>query len=136
MAKQIFSTLASDTVYTNWTKTEGLNTPDKGIKIKGGAGIAVRGGAVRNVATPRGARTEVTDEEYGLLMQHQQFRDHMKRGFIVVANAASDPDKVADGMEIDTGSAPKTAADVAADAAKGKKDDDVKPIQAVTNGKK
>jgi hypothetical protein len=137
--KQVYSTLSADTRYTGWEKTAGLNTPHKGVLIRGGAGIAVRGGAVRNVVTPQGVRTEVSAEDAAWLMQHPQFREHMKNGFIRVQDQVDDPNKAAQSMAVDKGSAPKSDSDVAADnarAGKDGKDEDGKPLQAVTNAKK
>lgn len=135
MAKHIFSTLAADNRYTNWRNDAGLNTPEHSVLIKGGAGVALIGNG-QLVDTPRGARTEVSDADAAFLQSHPQFMDHVKRGFIVIANKPKDPDVAAEDMEKDAGSAPKTPADVKASQRKTA-DDDVQPVQAVVgNGKK
>jgi len=128
--KSVISTLAADTRYTKWVTQAGLNTVERSVLVKGGAGVAVRGGGKD---TPRGMRTEISDEDAEFLSNHNQFKDHVKRGFVRIVNSAVDPEKSAQSMEKDAGSAPKTEADVKAAAKASDKGDGTPPLQVVTN---
>lgn len=129
MTKHVISTLSADNRYTNYVNSAGLNMPDYSVLVKGGAGVALIGNG-RIVDTPNGVRTEVTDEEAAFLKTHPHFIEHEKRGFVKIINVAKDPEKVAESMEEDKGSKPKTPKDVATAANNVK---DVVPVQAVTN---
>lgn len=132
--KHVFSTLSADTRYNQWVHNAGINTTERSVLVKGGAGVALLGGG-QIVDTPQGVRTEVSDEDAAFLAAHKQFQDHLKRGFVKIMNSAQDPDKAAQSMEKDTGSNPKTPADVkeAAEAAAKKAEPGTPPLQAITN---
>jgi hypothetical protein len=110
MSKFIVSTLTADNRYTGWTKSGGVNTAARSVLVKGGAGIALIGGG-KDVATPTGVQTEVSDEDHAFLMAHPQFMEHVRLGFIRVANSSQVPDKAARSMETDP-SRPRTDKDV------------------------
>jgi len=135
MAKQIYSTLSSDTRYTDTEKLPGgLNRVRRSVLVRGGAGIALRG-AGQQVATPSGVRTEVTDEDAAFLANHGIFKEQMERGFLRIENSARDPEKVSEGMEGEDPSRPKTQADVQRDAAAAAARTGLQPdetLQAVT----
>lgn len=133
MSKFVISTLSADNRYTNWTTNGGVNMEGRSVLVRGGAGIAARGGG-KNVVTPRGVRTEVSDAEAEFLAAHPHFKEHAKNGFVRIVNSAQEPDKAAKSMEKDA-SGPKTDKDVAEDAKRNDKGDGTPPIQAVTNKK-
>jgi hypothetical protein len=132
MTRHVISTLSADTRYTGWSKNAGLNTSDRSVLVRGGAGVALMGGG-QVVDTPQGVRTEVSDADAVFLSEHRQFRDHVARGFVKILNTAQDPEKSAQSMEVDDGSRPKTPADVAEAAKKAQKDAGTPPLQAVNN---
>lgn len=102
----IFSTLANDQMYQDWTKGGGdIPVKGRGVLIKGGAGVANR-----NLITPLGVATEVSDEELQLLEANEVFQTHKKLGFVVVRQKSADPEKVAADMNRADRSAPLTEA--------------------------
>jgi hypothetical protein len=135
MAKHIFSTLNADTRYTSWGTQPGVNTMQRSVLVRGGAGVAQRSQGTR-VYTPDGVRTEVSDDDAAFLLTNKQFLAHQERGFVKIASAARDPDSVAQGMELDDGGKPKTAADVKAYADAVAKKSGLQPgetLQVTTN---
>lgn len=132
--KHVISTLAAPTAYVGWVHNAGLNTIEKKVVIGGGAGVAVIGGG-QIIDTPAGVRTEVSDQDAAFLMNHDHFKEHLKRGFVKIVNRPEDPEKSAESMETDTGSAPKTPADVkaAAEANARKAEAGTPPLQAIMN---
>jgi hypothetical protein len=137
MAKHVYSTLSADTRYASYDKQPGVNTITHSVLVRGGAGIALRNsGLQQDGVTPNGIRTEVSDEDAEFLMTHGMFQEHVKRGHIRIENVARDPEKMAQKMEPDTGSKPKTQADVQRDADAAAKNTGLKPeetLQATTN---
>jgi hypothetical protein len=131
MAKHVFSTLNASTAYTDYTNHSGVNTPIRRVLVHGGAGVAQAAGAGVRVFTPQGVRTEITDEEAAFLQKHPDFIEHQKRGHVRIENTARDPDKVAEKMDLDEGSKPKTAADVAKFAADAAKKSGLKPDETL-----
>jgi len=134
MSKHVYATLSADTRYADWVTQPGVNTVLRSVLIRGGAGVAIGGSG--QIVTPNGVRTEVSDEDAEFLANHKQFQEHQKRGHVRIENVARDPDKVAQKMEPDKGSMPKTPADVKKDAADAAKQSGLKPeetLQVVTN---
>lgn len=134
MAKHIISTLTADVRYAQFVTQPGVSTLVRAVTVKGGAGVASAGSG--QVVTPAGVRTEVSDEDAEFLLQHGQFLDHQKRGHVKIINKPTDPNTVAQKMEKDGGSAPKTPADVAKAAKMADKGDGTPPLQAVVNASK
>jgi hypothetical protein len=135
--KHVFSTLSAGVDYTAWETQPGVSSVLRKVAIRGGAGVA-NVGSGPNIITPKGVRTEVSDEDAEFLANHEIFKLHQKGGHVKIENIARDPDKVANNMETDAGGKPKTAADVAAEAAKAAKESGLTPnetLQAVTNTK-
>ncbi len=130
MAKHVISTLSADTAYVDWVNNAGLNTIQKRVTVKGGAGVALQGGG-QIVATPQGVRTEISDADAEFLLNHAHFKDHMKGGYVKIVNKAVDPDAGAKDMQSDDGSRPRNADDVK--AAQKNTEDGTPPLQAVTN---
>jgi hypothetical protein len=82
----------------------------------------------------------VSDDDAAFLLTNKQFLEHQKRGHVRIENIARDPDTVAQKMESDDGSKPKTPEDVKkeADAAAAQSGlDPDRTLQVTTNnGKK
>lgn len=76
------------------------------VTIKGGHGVANK-----NLVTPRGVVTEVSDEDMQLLLEDKIFQRHMKAGFMSYDKKNVDPEKKAASMEDKDGSAPLTPKD-------------------------
>ena len=103
----IFSTLTCDNEYTLWKRIgEDRVIPEKSVIIKGGTGIVNK-----NLITPMGVMTEVTDEQLELLEQNPSFKRHKENGFLVVEKNKKKKKKVASKMKIKDKSAPKVEAD-------------------------
>lgn len=102
----VFSTLANNQMYQEWVKGGGdIPVKGRGVLIKGGAGVANR-----NLITPLGVATEVSDEELQLLEANDVFQTHKALGFIVVRQKSADVEKVAADMNRTDKSAPLTEA--------------------------
>jgi len=132
--KYVISTLTADNRYAGWTKSGGVNMIERSVVVRGGAGIALAGGG-RNVVTPAGVRTEVSDADAEFLAAHEHFKAHVKGGFVKLVNSAQEPERAAKSMERDA-SHPRTDKDVAEDNKKANKDDGTPALQAVTNKSK
>ncbi|MCG1038789.1 hypothetical protein KQH49_06780 [Mycetohabitans sp. B5] len=90
----VYSTATCDTAYGVWINSgNDLPIRTRAIVIKGGAGVANK-----NLITPRGVVTQVTDEDLALLEKDEAFQRHVKRGFIHVERSKTDPEKVAADM--------------------------------------
>ena len=104
----IHSTLTNDTAYASYVKT-GDGSPNKierQVLIKGGANRATK-----QLVTPLGAVTSVTDEELEFLEKNELFQQHKKGGFIKVTKWDSNPDRAVHDMTPKDGCAPKTPDD-------------------------
>ncbi len=87
----VFSTLSCDNEYRSFSKGGGdIPIVESKILIKGGAGIVNK-----NIITPLGVMTQVTDEELKLLEENESFKMHRDNGYIVVENKKADADEVA-----------------------------------------
>lgn len=102
----VYSTLATSMRYTIWSEPEhkhALPIREQIILVKGGAGIANK-----HFVTPRGVRTEVTDEQLELLKKDKIFQMHMKNGFVTIDSVSLPPEKMAKQMNEDDKSKPLT----------------------------
>jgi len=112
MAKNyIYSTLANDQNYTNWTKGGG-DVPIKGhaVLIKGGTGVANN-----RLITPLGVATEITDFDLEELKKNPSFLEHEKDGYVSISTKKVDTEKAAGNMNLKDESAPMTEADYASE---------------------
>lgn len=137
--KHVISTLAANTKYVGWVHQAGINTIERVVEVRGGAGVALQSAGQINAGTPSGLRTEISDEDAAWLSKHKQFQDHVKRGFVRIVDKPVDPEKAAESMADDDGSRPKTNEDVKKDAAEAAAKAGLSPeetLQATTNGKK
>lgn len=97
MSVYIYSTLSQDTAYTSYKpllNDRDISQVESKILIKGGAGVINK-----NLVTPMGTVTKVTDEEYAMLEENQVFQMHVQNGFIVAERAKANINKVAKDME-------------------------------------
>lgn len=104
----VFSTLANDNTYTNYAKERVNDLPQmtERVLIKGKAGIATK-----NLVTPLGVMTKVSDEELAILERNLTFQQHQKNGFITVKKDKADPEKVASEMQTRDNSGPRVPQD-------------------------
>lgn len=137
MTKHVYSTLSASVNYSAWDKSDGVNTIARSVTVHGGATIA-RPGTGPRFHTPNGVRTEVTDDDARFLADHWLFKQHRERGHVQILDRPKDADKVAEKMEPDEGSAPKTPEDVKEAAEAAAKQSGLKPDEtlqvAVGNG--
>lgn len=98
----VFSTLASSVAYTNHVQG-GADLPIAlpSVVIEGGAGVAND-----RIVTPRGVATRIDEEQLAYLRANEVFKLHEANGFVMVSDAAGDPDTVAADMTGRDNSAP------------------------------
>ena len=91
----IYSTLTADQEYTVYPPFDPkqIPKPNRKILIYGGANVINR-----NLITPRGVSTTVSDEELKILETIPSFKRHLERGFLTVDRNRADADKVAKDM--------------------------------------
>lgn len=109
MAKKyfVFSTLTAGQDYTLYAPNpSGVNVVKATVSIKGGANLANK-----NLVTSIGAVTEITDEQYDVLKQIDDFNLHVKNGFIRVEESRATVEAVVPDMTQRDESAPLTPAD-------------------------
>lgn len=104
----VVSTLSAPQLYQNWkVGAADLPIPDgAAVRIEGGANVASK-----NLVTPRGVVTKVTEEQYAYLLANRHFQDHVAKGFIEVMEAPVDGDTAAASLESKDKSAPLTPDD-------------------------
>lgn len=114
MTYYIYSTATCGAFYTLYevNNSKDIAVPKKfngkicQVEIKGGHGVANK-----NLVTPKGVVTQVTDEEFELLQQNASFQKHVQAGFISFDKKEVAPEKKAVDMEAKDGSAPITPKD-------------------------
>jgi len=108
----VYSTVSTDVAFEEYHPAPENSIPQvkRRVVIRGGANCATK-----QLITPRGVATQISDDDYLWLTTHPQVLDSFQRfvndGFMQVDNRKEDPDAVASGMEAADGSAPKTPAD-------------------------
>ena len=105
----VYSTGSADTVFAFYEKnlSGGVSVVRHKILIKGGHGVAGK-----DLVTPYGVKTEVSDEELELLKNHVVFKRKVANGFLtIVTGKAEDASKVAEDMVGKDRSAPLTPKD-------------------------
>lgn len=137
--KHVISTLSADMKYVGWINQHGVNTIQKVVLVRGGAGVVRQSPNGLSAGTPGGLRTEISDQDAAWLSKDPHFIEHAKRGFVKIVDKPVDPEKAADSMATDDGGRPKDSDDVKKDADEAAAKAGLKPdeaLQATTNGKK
>jgi hypothetical protein len=91
----IYSTMANSTRYVQY-----LPTPQKDLNVAG-ASVLINGGSginKKNLATPLGVHTPVSDEDFEWLKDDAHFKQHIKNGYIAVRKAEVNPEVAAADM--------------------------------------
>lgn len=126
MSKRIFiySTLTGAVKYNTYGNDEGAALPRvlRSVIIKGGANLADK-----NLVTPKGVMTEITEEQLADLREIPVFQLHEKNGFIKIETANRDVEKTVSDMQARDESAPLTPDDFI--------DSEIKP-EVTVDGKK
>lgn len=106
----VYSTLACDTRYNDWTKRDPRMVPvsNRSVLIKGGAGVMND-----RLVTPTGVATEVTKEDLAFLLDHPLFQRHAENGFVTYDEFQKDIDKAIADLNKRDESAPLTPEDIA-----------------------
>jgi len=103
----VFSTLATDQKYVSWQKGgSDLYIQGHSVLVKGGTGVV----GAKNLVTPLGVATEISEEEIGFLESNPLFKLHAKNGYVTIQRRKADPERVAADMNRADPSAPKTPA--------------------------
>ena len=95
----VYSTLTGDQEYALYPPPKdidfkGIPKPLKTVVVYGGSNVINK-----NMVTPRGVVTHVTDEQLKTLEQIKAFQKHRTRNFISVDKSKHDPEKVAKDMQ-------------------------------------
>jgi hypothetical protein len=93
--QHVFSTMANDNEYVRYSEHGplGVNIAERSVLIKGGTGINKK-----NLQTPIGVHTAVTDEDMEWLKDNFSFKQHQANGYIVVRKQKVDAEVVAADM--------------------------------------
>lgn len=90
----VYSTAGAGVVFTEYKQvTKDLNEPIRKVQVKGGANVITK-----NLITPRGVPTQITDDDLAFLEKHPLFKEMKEKGFLTVSKFKKDPDKVAEDM--------------------------------------
>lgn len=106
------------TVYVFCTASASQN-----FGLGNGVSVLIHGGANvqnRQLWTPKGVMTTVTDEDFALLMKHPDFTGGIDSGFITYSKTKEDPEEIAKGMSGKDNSAQKAPDEIDAPVKKGK----------------
>lgn len=105
----VFSTLANPQKIVVWSKPPEngmLPQPLREVLIRGGAGIASK-----NLITPQGVHTAITQEEYDAIADTQHFKQFIESGHFRVERKEYDIDKMVGDMNSRDPGGPLTPAD-------------------------
>jgi len=106
MTYYVYSTLANDQKYVTYRPLQAgqdIAVIDKEVLIEGKANVATK-----NLITPRGLVTKITEAQYNVLEKCPSFKKHVERGYITVTKKDTKLDKVLSDMVARDVSAPKT----------------------------
>jgi hypothetical protein len=104
----VYSTATSGLIYTQCdTSTKGPARILKKVEIKGGHGVAT----IKNLHTPKGIVTVVSDGDLEWLLTNKTFKKHIDEGWISYDKKEFSPEKKAKDMADKDGSAPLTPSD-------------------------
>lgn len=92
----IYSTMSSDNEYVRYSEhgPQGVNIAERAVLIKGGSGVNRK-----NVGTPLGVYTSVSDEDFEWLKDDFSFNQHKRNGYITVQKSKVDPEVAAADMK-------------------------------------
>ena len=104
----IYCTATCGMIYTEYhTNNSGPARILRKVEIKGGHGVAT----IKNLHTPRGVMTAVSDDDLAWLMKNDAFVRHIDAGWISVDKKEVDGEKKAKDMNDKDGSSPLTPSD-------------------------
>ena len=86
----VYSKMATDVTYNDYVTGGDIPRVARSVTIKGGAGVANK-----NIITPYGVHTEITEEERDMLLKNGIFQLHQDGGFVTIEEKKEDPDRVA-----------------------------------------
>ena len=86
----VYSKMAADVTYNDYVPGGDIPRVARSVTIKGGAGVANK-----NIITPYGVHTEITEEERDMLLKNGIFQLHQEGGFVTIEGKKEDPDRVA-----------------------------------------
>ena len=86
----VYSKMAADVTYNDYVPGGDIPRVARSVTIKGGAGVANK-----NIITPYGVHTEITEEERDMLLKNGVFQLHQEGGFVTIEGKKEDPDRVA-----------------------------------------
>lgn len=122
----IYSTLTNPQNYCSYSELDGKNAvvqKQRSVHIKGGSGLANK-----NLQTPLGVMTFVTEDQLKFLQAHRSFNKHVAAGYITVRNEIVNTEKAAADMTTRDESAPIVPEDF-------KEEDEAKPLDIVKKEK-
>lgn len=108
MPHYVFSTITNDTCYVGYATGRDLHQVQKSVLIAGGSN---RADGTRNIFTPQGVMSIVSDDDMEFLLQNDGFQKHIERGFITHLPYKAEADEVAEDMIDRDGSAQMKPAD-------------------------
>ncbi|MDR2093021.1 MAG: hypothetical protein LBP58_06880 [Azoarcus sp.] len=104
----VYSTLTAPQEYAGWGKgNNDIPRIRKAVRINGGANLATK-----QLITPRGAVTEVSEEDAEFLRQHPVFKIHAKNGFVLIENRNQYEERTLASLEQRDPSSPDTPDDI------------------------
>ena len=86
----VYSKMSADVTYNDYMPGGDIPRVARSVTIKGGAGVANK-----NIITPYGVHTEITEEERDMLLKNGIFKLHQEGGFVTIEGKKEDPDLVA-----------------------------------------
>lgn len=86
----VYSKMSADVTYNDYVPGGDIPRVARSVTIKGGAGVANK-----NIITPFGVHTEITEEERDMLLKNGIFQLHQNGGFVTIEGKKEDPDLVA-----------------------------------------
>lgn len=94
----ILSRLANSQIYTNYAKGMGdnINIPVESVEIKGGADVTDK-----NLVTPEGVITKVTNDQLEALKANKGFQQHLEGGYVKYFGTEPNIEKHADKLTQD-----------------------------------
>lgn len=108
----IYSTLTCDNLYVDFQFVENayIRKGKKQVLIKGGANLPKEG--MKNIITPLGAVTEVSDSDLEFLENNIPFMDHVNKGFIKIDKSKVKIKEAVKNMQEKDDSSPKKLKDL------------------------